>query len=89
MLAHQHGVVSRSSQHRSILGTGDTRFSDPNHSVGHLRGHTHGTSSVDSERDEIALVHPDEISAGVDCSLQFWFIVDLHQGIEADALGKG
>lgn len=88
MLADQHGVISGRSQHRGVIWSGDARLGNSNDTSGHLRGHAHGTGGVDSERDEVALVHPDEIGAGIDGPLQFRFIVNLDQGIEADAPGE-
>ena len=88
MLADKHRVISGRSQHGGIIGPGDARLGHPHDTSGHLRGHAHGTGGVDGERDEIALVHPDEIGAGIDGPLQFRFIVDLNEGIKTDTTGE-
>ena len=72
-------------------GIGDAPHAGLGHpydTFGHLWGHPHRPVGVDLERDQVALVHPNEGGSHGQGTIQLVLVVDLHQGIEADLAGQ-
>ena len=77
------GVV----QFAGVGGTAHARLRHPHRALRDERCHPGRPVLVDLERDEVPLVHADQVGAGLQRPLQLRFVVHLDEDIEADLAG--
>jgi hypothetical protein len=81
-LADQHRSISSGGQGLRIATMTHTRFGDRNDVVRHCATHSHCTLMIDSEGNEIALIHPDQRRSNTEGNGKFCLIMNLNQHIK-------
>ena len=87
--ADQQRVRTGLAHPADVRRRGNAAFGDQRHVLGRLGCHRLEGFEVDLEFRQVAVVHADDLRAGLECGLEFVGVVDLDEGLEAAFAGGG
>ena len=89
MLANEHRAIAGGCQSSGVGTSDDSRFGDPDHTIGNLPRHTHRSLTVNLKRTQVTLVHPDQTWVNTQGPAQFCLVVHLNEGRQTKFNSEG